>query len=210
MSIENYLLYLAAVGVFFATPPDTSQLLIISNSIRYGLKHSKWTIAGDLSANCLQMTAAAFGLAAVIASSATAFIIVKWLGVFYLAWIGLKLFLSSHASTDLSEPSSKNKVRLYKQGFFTSLANPFAVAFFAALFPQFIDTSSAILPQLIILGSTYIIVDGLILFAWGVAGIQATKRLKMFNFSLINKVSGTLMILAAGFLALKDIEPGKP
>ncbi len=81
MTIEIYLLYLLAVGIFFATPPDTSQLLIISNSIRHGLKRSKWTIAGDLSANCLQMTAAAFGLAAVIASSAFAFTLVKWLGV---------------------------------------------------------------------------------------------------------------------------------
>jgi homoserine/homoserine lactone efflux protein len=207
MSIESYLLYLAAVGVFFATPPDTSQLLIISNSIRYGLKRSKWTIAGDLSANCLQMTAAAFGLAAIIATSATAFMIVKWLGVFYLAWIGLKLFLSPDNSSHDIETSSDNKLRLYKQGFFTSLANPFAVAFFAALFPQFIDTSSAILPQLIILGSTYIIVDGVILYAWAMAGIQATKHLEMFQFSLINKVSGALMIAAAGFLAIKDIEP---
>ncbi|MFT6303787.1 MAG: threonine/homoserine/homoserine lactone efflux protein [Pseudomonadales bacterium] len=70
MSFDNYFLYRLAVGVFFATPPDTSQLLIISKSIRHGLKYSKRTIAGDLSANCLQMTAAAFGLAAVIASSA--------------------------------------------------------------------------------------------------------------------------------------------
>jgi len=209
MSIETYLLYLAAVAVFFATPPDTSQLLVISNSIRYGFKQSKWTIAGDLSANCLQMTAAAFGLAAVIATSATAFIIVKWLGVFYLAWVGLKLVLASEASASLSEASSGNRARLYKQGFFTSMANPFAVAFFAALFPQFIDTDSAILPQLIILGSTYIIVDGVILCAWGLAGIQATKRLKLFNISIVNKVSGTLMMLAAAFLAVKDIEPHK-
>ncbi len=207
MSIESYLLYLAAVGVFFATPPDTSQLLVISNSIRFGLKRSKWTIAGDLSANCLQMTAAAFGLAAVIATSATAFIIVKWLGVLYLAWIGLKLFLSSDTSPDELESVSKDRQRLFKQGFVTSMANPFAVAFFAALFPQFIDASSAVFPQLIILGLTYIIVDGLILCAWAMAGIQATKRIDAFKFSLINKVSGALMIIAAGFLALKDIEP---
>lgn len=58
MSWETYLLYLAAVAVFFATPPDTSQLLIISNSIRHGLKKSTLTIMGDLSANCLQMTTA--------------------------------------------------------------------------------------------------------------------------------------------------------
>ena len=85
MTIETYLLYLAALGVFFATPPDTSQLLVIANSARHGLKKCGWTIAGDLTANGLQMTAAAFGIAAVIAASAEAFQIVKWVGVAYLA-----------------------------------------------------------------------------------------------------------------------------
>lgn len=84
MTIETYLLYLVALAVFFATPPDTSQLLIIANSARHGLKRSAWTIAGDLTANALQMSAAAFGIAAVIAASAEAFQVVKWLGVAYL------------------------------------------------------------------------------------------------------------------------------
>ena len=69
MSIETYLSYLVVVLVFFATPPDTSQLLIISNSLRHGVKKSMATVAGDLSANTIQMTAAAFGLAAAISVS---------------------------------------------------------------------------------------------------------------------------------------------
>ena len=73
MSIGAYLLYLAALGVFFASPPDTSQLLIIANSARHGMKKSAWTIAGDLTANAPQMGAAAFGIAALIAASAEAF-----------------------------------------------------------------------------------------------------------------------------------------
>jgi len=209
MSIDSYLLYLVAVGIFFMTPPDTSQLLIISNSIRYGIKRSRWSIAGDLSANCLQMTAAAFGLAAVIASSATAFTVVKWLGVFYLAWIGFKLFLSNEAALGVQKNGSGKRLRMYKQGFFTSLANPFAVAFFAALFPQFIDTSMVILPQLLILGVTYLVVDGAILLAWGVLGIHASKRIKPMQLPLINKTCGALMVAAAGLLAIKDLEPGR-
>lgn len=209
MSIESYLVYLIAIGVFFATPPDTSQLLIISNSIRHGLKRSLWTIAGDLSANCLQMTAAAFGLAAIIANSATAFTVIKWFGVFYLAWIGLKLFLSTDATSNAQHAGTSSRLTLYKQGFFTSMANPFAVAFFAALFPQFVDTSTAILPQLLLLGATYILVDGIILLAWGQAGIHATKRLKLLRLPMINKVCGALTMVAAALLALKDFEPNR-
>ena len=57
MTIETYLLHLAALAIFFATPPDTSQLLIIANSARHGLKKSGWTIVGDLTAKILQMSA---------------------------------------------------------------------------------------------------------------------------------------------------------
>ena len=145
MLLETYLLYLAAVAIFFASPPDTSQLLIISNSLRHGLRKSAFTIAGDLTANCLQMTAAAFGLAAIIATSATAFSLIKWLGVAYLGWIGLQLLLSKDAAAQPAATANGQAARLFRQGFFISLANPFAVVFFGALFPQFIDQTAAIL-----------------------------------------------------------------
>ena len=86
MPMETYLIYLAAVAVFFATPPDTSQLLIISNSIRHGLRRSLWTVFGDLSANAIQMTGAAFGLAADPSA--------WWVLVGPIAMTGLFVFIS--------------------------------------------------------------------------------------------------------------------
>ncbi len=207
MAIETYLVYLAAVAVFFATPPDTSQLLIISNSIRHGLRKSAYTIAGDLSANCIQMTAAAFGLAAIIATSASAFIWIKWLGVAYLVWIGVQLMLSKEQSDDVTATSSGQSYRLFKQGFVTSMANPFAVVFFGALFPQFINPAAPVLPQLLILGVTYIAVDGAILLLWGWLGRRAAKALNRLSFGLVNKLCGGLMIAAAALLATKDFQP---
>ena len=207
MSIDQYVLYLIAVAVFFATPPDTSQLLVISNSIRYGMKRSRWTIAGDLSANVLQMTAAAFGLSAIIATSSEAFIWIKWFGVLYLVWIGIRIFFDKGANLDIAQSNSGGLLRLFRQGFVTSLANPFAVVFFAALFPQFINTDGNVLVQLLVLGTTYLVVDGLILLAWGALGIRAVDRLKIMNFSIVNRVCGALMIAAAGLLATKDFEP---
>lgn len=207
MVMETYLVYLAAVAVFFATPPDTSQLLIISNSIRHGLRKSAYTIAGDLTANCLQMTGAAFGLAAIIATSADVFIWVKWLGVAYLVWIGLQLVLSKEHTPDVEANTSGQAFRLFRQGFVTSMANPFAVVFFGALFPQFIDPASPVLPQLFILGLIYIVVDGAILLLWGWAGIKATTALKRVSFGVVNKVCGCLMIAAAALLATKDFQP---
>lgn len=207
MLMETYLLYLAAVAVFFATPPDTSQLLVISNSIRHGLRRSVYTIAGDLSANCLQMTGAAFGLAAVIATSASAFLWIKWLGVAYLVWIGMQLMLSKDHASNVEADTSGGAFRLFRQGFITSMANPFAVVFFGALFPQFIDPTSPVAPQLFILGLTYIVVDGAILLLWGWLGVRAASSLKRFSFALINKVCGSLMIAAAALLATRDFQP---
>ncbi|WP_370311390.1 LysE family translocator [Sagittula sp.] len=209
MPMETYLIYLAAVAVFFATPPDTSQLLIISNSVRHGLRRSVFTIAGDLTANCLQMTGAAFGLAAIIATSASAFLWIKWLGVAYLLWIGVQLVLAKERAGDVSANASGQSFRLFRQGFVTSMANPFAVVFFGALFPQFIDPGAPVLPQLLILGVTYLAVDGAILLLWGWLGIRAAAMLKRYSFGLVNKVCGALMIAAAGLLASKDFQPQK-
>ena len=207
MALETYLLYLAAVAVFFATPPDTSQLLIISNSARHGLRRSAYTIAGDLTANSLQMTAAAFGLAAVIATSASAFLWIKWIGVAYLIWIGVQLIRSGSQKNEVAANVSGQSFRLYRQGFITSMANPFAVVFFGALFPQFIDLSQPVLPQLFILGVTYLVVDGVTLLLWGWLGVRAAKALQQFSFGLLNKICGGLMIAAAALLASKDFQP---
>lgn len=88
-----------------------------------------------------------------------------------------------------------------------SQSGPFAVVFFGALFPQFIDPASPVAPQLLILGVTYIVVDGAILLLWGWLGIRAASALKQFSFGLINKVCGSLMIAAAALLATRDFQP---
>ena len=207
MTLDIYLLYLAAVGVFFASPPDTSQLLTISNSIRYGLRRSAFTIAGDLTANSVQMTCAAFGLAAVIATSAGAFVWIKWIGVAYLAWIGIQLFRSKEKDFGVDASESGTSARLFRQGFITSMANPFAVVFFGALFPQFIDPASPVLPQLLVLGGTYLFIDGAILILWGLFGIRAASVLKSHSLGVVNKICGSLMIAAAALLASKDFQP---
>jgi len=207
MTLDTYLLYLGVVAVFFATPPDTSQLLIVSNSLRHGLRRSLATVAGDLSANSLQMTAAAFGLTAVIGASAEALLIVKWAGVIYLAWIGLRLMLSRTVSEC---PKAGRSAHLFRQGFLTSSANPYAVVFFGALFPQFIDPALPVLPQLLILGTTYLVVDGIILVLWGWAAVRTLGRVKRLSGVWINRISGALMIAAAALLGSKDIAQGSP
>ena len=205
MTFETYLLYLGVLAAFFATPPDTSQLLIMSNAMRHGLRRSLATVAGDLSANVLQMSAAAFGLTAVIAASADALWIVKWLGVAYLVWIGLTLMLSKPEAVRTNAASQARLGLLYRQGFLTSSANPYAVVFFGALFPQFIDPTLPVLPQLVVLGLTYLVVDGATLVLWGWLAQRTLGRIRLLQGVWLNRISGALMIAAAALLGSRDL-----
>lgn len=205
MTAETYLLYLGVLAAFFLHPPDTSQLLMVSNSLRHGLRRGLATAAGDLTANSLQMIAAAFGLTALIATSADALSVVKWLGVAYLLWIGLRLMLSHPEERRIGGGAPARLAVLFRQGFLTSSANPYAVVFFGALFPQFIDPALPILPQLAILGVTYLVVDGTFLVLWGWAATRTIGRIQRLSGHWINRACGVLMIGAAALLATRDL-----
>ena len=90
MPFETWMLYLLTVLALMSTP-GPSQLLMLSNSGVHGLRKSLFTAAGGLSANALQMLAAGLGLAALIAASANALFAIKWAGVAYLIWLGVRM-----------------------------------------------------------------------------------------------------------------------
>lgn len=202
MDIDIWLLYLGTVLAFMCTP-GPSHILMLSNSLGHGFKKSSATALGDLSANFLQMTAASIGLATVLQSSQHYFIIIKWAGVAYLAYLGVRLILSRKSS--LEAASSRSSKSLYWQGFITSAANPKAVVFFAALFPQFISTSEALLSQFIVLSLTYLIIDGLFLCFYGKFAEFFATKLQTHIGQYFNKISGFLFIGAAILLGTKDI-----
>ena len=79
--------------------------------------------------------------------------------------------------------------------------------FFAALFPQFIDPEASTLLQLAILGGTCLLLDGIILLAWGWLAVTASARIRTHGFGLVDRICGTLMLGAAVLLAAKDLEP---
>jgi len=201
MSVETYILYLGTVLLFFVHPPGPSQLLFIGGSLQHGLKRALPIMAGDLSANTIQIIIAGFGLASLIALSATAFTVLKYLGVAYLIWIGIRMIRdASRAGTRKPTPT---RSALFRSGFMTSAANPYAVIFFAALFPQFIDLQAAVAPQVVILGVTYLLIDGAILLAMGAF---ATRLVAAFGSKLerwLGLISGVGLILAAIAIALR-------
>ncbi|SMY06705.1 LysE family translocator [Flavimaricola marinus] len=200
IALDSYLIYLATVLIFFAHPPGPSQLLFVGSALRQGLRPSLPVMAGDLSANALQICAAGFGLAGLIALSAGAFGAIKWLGIAYLVWIGVNMIRSASHPAPRGAPTAAAS---FRRGFLTSAANPYAVVFFAALFPQFIDPALTIAPQVAILGATYLIIDGVILLAMGAAATRLVALLGGWAERWLGIGAGIGLLLAALGLALR-------
>ena len=201
------LAYIATVVVLTLTP-GPSVMLGSAHGMRYGARGTVPTIAGDLSANTLQMLAAAFGLGAIITNSASAFTVIKWGGVAYLAWMGINHL--RHAKDGI-ESQNGDVVRTpwsrFTQGFVTSASNPKAIVFFAALFPQFVDPSTSGAPialQFLVLGIVFIVIDGSSVFLYAAtAGRLSSWLSKKGRVTTQRRITGAVLIGAAGLLSLK-------
>ncbi|MEL6239920.1 MAG: LysE family translocator [Pseudomonadota bacterium] len=201
MTVETYLIYLATVLVFFAHPPGPSQVLFIAGSMQHGLKRALPIMAGDLSANAMQIIIAGFGLVGLIALSANVFNAVKWAGIAYLVYVGLRMIAQSRGARGPAKPPKVSA--LFRHGFITSAANPYAVVFFAALFPQFINPTLAVAPQVLVLGITYLVIDGAILLIMGAAAAKLFELIGSRFERMIAMISGIGLLLAATLLALR-------
>lgn len=208
MTLETWLLYIGTILLFMSTP-GPSHLLMISVSMSNGFRRSLATAAGDLSANTIQILLAGFGLAALVVSSRYGFAVVKWMGVAYLTWIGLKTVLASFRDQETAEVVKQTSLRsLWLRGFITSAANPKAVVFFAALFPQFIDPQRPVFAQILILGSTYIVVDGLFLATYGKGASWIAEKVSDNFKSWLDRISGVGLIITAIVLGLRSNSEG--
>ena len=169
---DLWLAYLGTV-LLIVCSPGPSVLLVSSHRILYGRRAVAPTVAGDLSANLLQMAAASVGLAVVVQSSGHLFAAVKWLGAAYLVGMGI-IRLTKGRRPD-QKPSAMVRreappAALFRRGFLVSAANPKAIVFFAGLFPLFLDPSRPLLPQLSVLAVTFLLCDGSALALYSRAG----------------------------------------
>ncbi|MEM6659259.1 MAG: LysE family translocator [Pseudomonadota bacterium] len=203
MSFDIWITYVATVLVLMSTP-GPSQLLMLSNCATNGLRRGVCTAAGDLTANLLQMLAAGLGLAALIAASGTALAVIKWFGVAYLVFLGVRMIRKADRKRVQPAPRASRKA-LWVQGFITSAANPKAVVFFAALFPLFIDDALPFWPQFAVLSATYLALDGLFLTAYGASASWLAARLQGPARLWLDRAGGGFMILAAILLGLKSL-----
>lgn len=205
MTLETWMLYVAAVAAMMSTP-GPSQLLMLSNSLAHGFRRSIATALGDVTANFLQMLLAGLGLAALITAFDGALTFIKWAGVAYLLFLGVRMARGRNGGGEQEAATRATLRRLWLQGFITSASNPKAVIFFAALFPQFISAEAAFWPQFAILSATYIGMDAVLLTLYGGGAGWIGKRVKGASRARLDKIGGGLMICAAVLLGLRSVE----
>ena len=206
MTMETWWLYVGTVLLFMSTP-GPSHLLMLSVSLSNGFRRSLATAAGDLTANAIQIALAGLGLAAVITSSRYGLAIVKWAGVAYLVWMGVRQIVASYRQDEESEEVPVTSQRmLWFRGFITSASNPKAVVFFAALFPQFLDPRQALAPQIAVLGLTYLVIDGCFLAAYGRGASWLADRIRSHHKVWVERAAGASLIAAAVLLGLRTNE----
>lgn len=136
-------------GLLLNLAPGPDSLLIMTRSAGQGWRAGSAAALGIGSGTFVHIFAAALGLSAVLATSATAFMLVKLAGAAYLLYVGVSLILSKHkpnTNTDvdslvLAVPALSYR-KIFFQGFLTNLLNPKVAVFFLAFVPQFIAASA--------------------------------------------------------------------
>ncbi|MEO8024651.1 LysE family translocator [Polaromonas sp.] len=208
---QHLLLFIAAGWLLNLTPgPDV--LYIVSNSLRSGARAG--IVAGlGITAGCfVHIFAAAVGVSALLATSATAFTVLKWMGAAYLLWIGIKILFSRRpqTSTDLMAVAASQPQRPLKAvfigGFWTNVLNPKVAIFFLAFVPQFIapDATSPAL-AFAMLGVLFNLNAIPVNTGWALVAAWMTKRdAVQRGMHWLDRAAG-LMFIAFGIkLALAD------
>ena len=119
--------------------PGPAVLYIVARSMDQGRAAGLVSVLGVSLGSFVHVAFAAVGLSAILASSAAAFGVVKWLGVAYLVWLGLQRLLARDEEDVQLVIEPKRLPRIFSQGVIVNLLNPKVALFFLAFLPQFVD-----------------------------------------------------------------------
>lgn len=135
--------------------PGPAVVYIVTRSVAQGRGAGLVSVAGIHAGTLVHVVAAALGISALLAASATAFTIVKYLGVAYLVYLGVKALLRKKDQGEFLELKIHSKKRLFWEGFVVNVLNPKTAIFFLAFLPQFVDTSAPVAPQIVLFGAVF-------------------------------------------------------
>jgi homoserine/homoserine lactone efflux protein len=196
----NVFLSFAAATAVLIMLPGPSVLLTVAHSLTFGWKQALFfAVSGATLGVAVQLLIAAAGLSSLLNSAAYLFDWLRWAGVVYLIYLGIKQYLSASTSVDLNKsPKTKG---LFLQGLVVTILNPKTLIFIAAFLPQFIDQGKPVIIQLLIMGSVFLLITFSITGLWAVLAGKGRMYLQSEKILIIFlKAAGILMITAGAAL----------
>ena len=194
-----YPLFILATSLLILTPgPNVA--LIVANSVGHGVRYGMLTVAGTTAAVVVHMLVVGFGLGQALGSIGRLIEWVRWAGVAYLIYLGVRQWRAP--VVDLASVQAQPDGRtMVVRAVIVSLTNPKVLLFYGAFFPQFIAPGRPLGPQMLVLCSTYLVLAAGIDSLWAVVAGRARRALSVHG-RLRNRISGGLLAGAGLGLAL--------
>jgi threonine/homoserine/homoserine lactone efflux protein len=192
--------FVAAVTILMLIPgPNVA--LIVANSLAHGARYGLVTVAGISAAMVVQLALTALGMTTLLGELAQGFAALRWLGVAYLVFLGLRTWRAAPLDLTRARPEPRAARAIFWRGFLVSLTNPQTLLFYAAFLPQFVDASAGLGSQLAILSVTFVALALLLDGGWALLAARLRGVLGV-DGRLRNRLSGAALIGAGLGLAL--------
>ena len=202
--VQNLPLFLLSAVLLNLTPGQDT-LYIVGRSIAQGRRAGLLSVAG-ISAGCAVHTlAAAFGLSAVLAASASAFQVVKLAGAAYLIYLGVRMWFDRPAMAQPTKFTRSGAWAIFRAGFFTNVLNPKVALFFLAFLPQFVEPAAhSKFGAFLFLGALFITTGTCwcLVLACAASAVSRQLRQSAAVSTLIQRAAGALFVVLGVKLAV--------
>ncbi len=174
MDTELYLLFVGSC-IMLGLIPGPNIALIVANSIAHGTRYGLVSVAGTSSAMAPQLAITVLGATTLLAFMASAFEWLRWIGVAYLIYLGLKHWFSAAKKMPGVSADRKKKAygKVYWRGFLVSATNPKTLLFFGAFLPQFVSAQENVTLQMTLLSVTFIVIVTVVDGCWAIFDVHA-------------------------------------
>jgi threonine/homoserine/homoserine lactone efflux protein len=181
--------------------PGPNMVYVATRSMSEGRRSGFASALGLLTGTLMNVIAAAAGLSALIASSATAYDVLRYLGAAYLVFLGVKALRQRSSGEEARAPRPVSLARAYRQAIVVQLLNPKVALFFLAFMPQFVDPERGpVWTQVLVLGAILGSLGFLMDCTYAIAAAAAASRLR--GRSSTGKVTGTVYLVLGAAAAL--------
>ncbi len=212
MDVYSLLLFVVA-GLLLNLTPGPDVLYIVTHALRGGQRAGVVAACGITAGCFVHIFAAAAGVSALLATSATAFTVLKWLGAAYLVYVGLRMLLSRATDATNLIVGNAGSMRadgmkgIFFRGFWTNVLNPKVALFFLAFLPQFIGPGVEQKALAFLLLGLLFNFNGLwVNIGWALAAAWLASRVTALQKSMhwLERVAGALFVGFGYKLAFTD------